>query len=331
VIKAPDFWRAGASSLWPVLLSPLSGLYGAAIRLLQLRNRPWRVPVPVLCVGNLIAGGAGKTPVAMAAATRLAARGVNAHFLTRGYGGTEKGPILADPRLHTAGDVGDEPLLLARLRPTGVARDRAAAARTAVAAGAEVLIMDDGFQNQSLVKDFSLLVVDGVYGFGNRKLLPAGPLREPLEAGFARADAIVAICPIREETALYLPDDTLPVLTARLVPGPSSKKLAVNRVVAFSGIARPGKFFETLEEIGCIIVSRREFPDHHPFKMKEINDLIQEANLKNARLVTTAKDAVRLNSEHRAAVEVLDVNLEFDQPSEFEQVLDILVTAVQEN
>jgi tetraacyldisaccharide 4'-kinase len=313
----------------PILLSPLAGIYGAAARLRQVRPRPWRVPVPVLCVGNIVTGGAGKTPVAMAAATRLAARGVNAHFLTRGYGGREKGPVLADPRLHSARDVGDEPLLLARLRPTWVARDRAAAARAAVAAGAEVLIMDDGFQNSSLVKDFSLLVVDGVYGFGNRRILPAGPLRETLEDGFSRADAIVAIGPIREETALYLPDN-MPVLSARLVPGSSAKKIAVKRVVAFSGIARPGKFFESLEEIGCIIVSRWEFPDHHPFKQREIDNLIKESQTKEARLVTTTKDAVRLTADQRIAVDVLEVNLKFDQPDKFEQVLDMLVAAVQE-
>ena len=328
MIKAPEFWNADSNSVVPALLSPFASIYTAATRLRHLRTQPCRVPVPVLCVGHIVVGGAGKTPVAMAAAIRLSARGVKAHFITRGYGGREKGPTLVDSRRHSARDVGDEPLLLARLGPTWVARDRAAAARTAVAAGAEVLIMDDGFQNPSLVKDFSLLVVDGMYGFGNRRNIPAGPLRESLKNGFSRADAVVAISPIREETALYLPD-TLPVLTAHLVPGPSSKKLAVKRVVAFAGIARPGKFFETLEEIGCIIVARWEFPDHHPFKPHEIEALIREAHTKNARLVTTAKDAVRLSSDHRRLVDILEVDLKFDAPDEFDQILDVLIASVK--
>jgi tetraacyldisaccharide 4'-kinase len=260
----------------------------------------------------------------MAAATRLAARGINAHFLTRGYGGREKGPLIADPRRHTAKDVGDEPLLLARLRPTWVARDRAAAARAATAAGAEVLIMDDGFQNFAIHKDLSLVVVDGVYGFGNRRTVPAGPLREPVSRGLARADAIIVVGPSLEETEIDIPDH-IPVLYARLTPGPNVKKLAVNRVIAFAGIARPRKFFETLEEIGCIIVARREFADHHPYKPKEIQDLIAEARAKNARLVTTAKDAVRVPSDQRLAIDILDVGLEFDQPDEFELLLDQLL------
>lgn len=324
MIRPPRFWSRDQASPWPALLAPLAGAFSGVARQRQKWARPWRVPIPVLCVGNLVVGGAGKTPVAMAAATRLAARGVNAHFLTRGYGGREKGPVLADPRRHGARDVGDEPLLLARLRPTWVARDRAAAARAAVAAGAEVLIMDDGLQNFAVHKDLSLVVVDGVYGFGNGRTLPAGPLREPVSRGLARADAIVVVGPLHEETEMHLPDN-MPVLRARLMPGPNVKKLAVNRVIAFAGIARPEKFFDTLEEIGCIIVARREFADHHPYKPREIQDLIAEARAKNARLVTTAKDAVRLPSDQRLAVDVLDVDLTFDRPDEFELLLDRLL------
>lgn len=324
--RPPEFWHGDKDCPWPTVLSPIASVYAHVTRRLREWTRPWQVPVPVLCVGNLVTGGGGKTPLAMAAATRLAARGVNAHFLTRGYGGREKGPLIVDPRRHTARDVGDEPLLLARLRPTWVSRDRAAGARAAVAAGAEALIMDDGFQNSSLKKDMSILAVDGVYGFGNCHTLPAGPLREPLAQGFARADAVVVVGPVLEDTRVHLPDN-LPVLEARLVPGPAAKKLAVNRVVAFAGIARPGKFFETLEDIGCIIVSRREFPDHHPYKQREIQNLIAEARTKDARLVTTAKDAIRLTHEQRLTVDVLDVNLVFHTPDTFELLLDRLLAS----
>lgn len=324
--RPPEFWHGDNDSPWPTVLSPIASVYAHVARRRREWTRPWQVPVPVLCVGNLVTGGGGKTPLAMAAATRLAARGVNAHFLSRGYGGREKGPLIVDPRRHTAQDVGDEPLLLARLRPTWVARDRAAGARAAVAAGAEALIMDDGFQNPSLKKDMSILAVDGVYGFGNCHTLPAGPLREPLAQGFARTDAVIVIGPILEDTRVHLPDN-LPVLEARLVPGPAAKKLAVNRVVAFAGIARPGKFFETLEDIGCIIVSRREFPDHHPYEQREIQNLIAEARAKDARLVTTAKDAIRLTHEQRLTVDVLDVNLVFLESDTFELLLDQLLAS----
>ncbi len=176
-----------------------------------------------------------------------------------------------------------------------------------------------------LEKDLSIIVVDGTYGFGNGRTLPAGPLREPITRGVARADAIVVVGPLLEDTEIHLPEN-IAVLQARLAPGPNVKKLVVNRVVAFSGIARPSKFFETLEEIGCIIVARREFPDHHLFKPDEIQKLIAEARAKNARLVTTAKDAVRLSADQRLAVDVLDVNLEFEQPDQFELLLDRLLT-----
>jgi tetraacyldisaccharide 4'-kinase len=328
MMRAPKFWERSSASLIPVLLSPFAALYSVVARARYKRTQPWKLPIPVLCIGNLVAGGAGKTPIAMAAATRLAARGVNAHFLTRGYGGQEKGPVLADPRQHTVRDVGDEALLLARIRPTWVARDRSAAARAAVAAGAEVLIMDDGFQNPSLAKDFSILVVDGTYGFGNHKTLPAGPLREPLDQGYARADAVIVMGQVLEDTEMYLPDQ-LPIMRARLAPGPGARDLAVKRVVAFAGIAQPEKFFETLEEIGCIIVSRREFPDHHPFSRSEIDRLVSEAVAKDARLVTTAKDAIRLPAENRLGVDVLEVNVDFDKPDQFELLLDALMATAQ--
>lgn len=326
MIRPPAFWHGDEDSPWPALLAPAAGLYAALDRFRRKRARPWQVPLPVLCIGNLVAGGGGKTPIAMAAATRLAARGVNAHFLSRGYGGREKGPMLVDPRRHNAQDVGDEALLLARLRPTWVGRDRTASARAAVAAGAAVLIMDDGFQNPSLVKDMSILAVDGGYGFGNRRTLPAGPLREPLAQGFARAHAIIVIGPALETTRMYLPEN-IPILEARFSPGPGVKKLAVNRVIAFAGIARPGKFFETLEEIGSIIVSRHEYPDHHPYTEREIQNLIAEAQAKDARLVTTAKDAIRLPQKHRLAVDVLEINVQFSEPDTFELLLDQLLAS----
>ncbi|MDX1542157.1 MAG: tetraacyldisaccharide 4'-kinase, partial [Geminicoccaceae bacterium] len=169
------------------MLDPFGRLYGVAGRLRRRFVRPWRAPVPVLCIGNLTVGGTGKTPLTMTLARRVAARGRRPHILSRGYGGRAKGPLRVDPGTHEALAVGDEPLLLADVAPTWVARDRRLSARAAIAAGADVLIMDDGFQNPALHQDLSLVVVDGTIGFGNHRLLPAGPLREPVAEGLGRA------------------------------------------------------------------------------------------------------------------------------------------------
>ena len=174
-MRAPEFWARDGG--FAALLAPLGLSYDLAGRLHRALARPHSVPVPVICVGNLVAGGAGKTPLVIALVEALATRGQRAYCLTRGYGGCEAGPVRVDPAAHDAKRVGDEALLLARIAPTWVARDRAAGARAASAAGAGIIVMDDGFQNPHIAKDLSLLAVDGAYGFGNAKVMPAGPLR----------------------------------------------------------------------------------------------------------------------------------------------------------
>ncbi|HYD65959.1 tetraacyldisaccharide 4'-kinase [Azospirillum sp.] len=319
-MRTPAFWYRPPTAA-ALALAPLGALYGLAGRLRFATTRAERAPVPIVCVGNLVAGGAGKTPVALALAEALAARGTAVHFLTRGHGGTERGPLRVDPARHDAGQVGDEALLLASHAPTWVARDRVAGARAAAAAGAEVVVMDDGFQNPHLAKDLSLVVVDGAAGFGNGCLLPAGPLREPVARGLSRADAVVLMGEDRTGVAARVAP--LPVLRARVEPD-ADHGLRGRRVLAFAGIGRPEKFFATLESLGAVLAGRVPFADHHPYTAAEVADLLARAEALNALPVTTAKDAVRLPADVRARVRVLPVCAVFDDAEALGALLDRL-------
>ncbi|MGE5766800.1 MAG: tetraacyldisaccharide 4'-kinase, partial [Bacteroidota bacterium] len=225
-MRTPEFWHSENTAAR--LLAPLGLAWQAAGAARRAFVRPWRAPVPVICVGNLVAGGAGKTPVVLSLLTLLRARGLRPAALTRGYGGSAAGPLLVDPARHDAATVGDEALLLAATGPTWLARDRVDGAREAVEEGAEVLVMDDGFQNPGLKKDLSLLVVDAGYGFGNGRVMPAGPLRETPAAGFARADAVVIVGGGDVAGIVARLPHGLPVLRARLEP--RDRTLANRRV-----------------------------------------------------------------------------------------------------
>lgn len=307
-MRAPDFWQHDG---WPArALSPIGALVDLVGRWRTATTSPWVAPVPVICVGNLSVGGTGKTPVAVAIAERLMARGVAPAFLTRGYGGRERGPLRVDPDRHVASDVGDEPLLLAAIAPTIVARDRAAGARLAASTGARAIIMDDGLQNPSLSKTLALVVVDGEAGLGNGRVIPAGPLRESLARGLARAHGFVLMGEDRHDLAARLRPHA-PVLTARLVPLPAPQ-LAGTRCLAFAGIGRPAKFFATLAALGAEAVETVALPDHHVFAPGEAERLVERAHDRGLRPVTTAKDRVRLPPALRDRVEVVHVRAMFD-------------------
>jgi len=316
-MRAPEFWaRPGPL---PALLRPLGLAYSAAGALRFALRRPARVAVPVLCVGNLVAGGAGKTPVALDLARRLAAAGRRPHILTRGYGGSLAGPARVEPERHAAAEVGDEALLLAAAAPTWIGADRVAAARAAVAAGADALILDDGFQNPALAKDLSLVVVDGGFGFGNCEVIPAGPLREPVERGLARAAAAVLIGEDSAGVGARLAA-RLPLLRADLAPV-GAADLAGRAVLAFAGIGRPAKFFATLEAVGARLVEQRAFPDHHPYREAELREIIAAADRAGALPVTTAKDAVRLPPALRAEIRTVEVELRWREPEALAGIL----------
>lgn len=317
-MRAPEFWTQGG--LAPALLAPCALLYRAGGALRERMTTAWAAPVPVICVGNLTVGGAGKTPTALAIGRVLQEFGLSVMFLSRGYGGSAKGPVLVDPAAHDARTVGDEPLLLARCAPTWVGRDRRDAARLAIADGADVLVMDDGLQNPSLRKDLRLVVVDGSYGFGNERVLPAGPLREPLARGLARADAFVVIGPDRLDLGRRL-SVRAPVLAAALVPDDAARGLAGRKVHAFAGIGRPDKFFATLDAIGAVRAAAHGFADHHPYREDEIEPLLADAERAGAVLVTTAKDHVRLPPALRGRVTAVAVDLKFEDPAALERLL----------
>ncbi len=326
-LSAPQFWHRPAG-LMADLLSPFGAAWSAAGRLSRAWARPYCAPIPVICVGNLVVGGAGKTPVAMALGAWLAERGVRPHLLGRGYRGRLAGPVLVDPSRHPAAAVGDEALLLARALPCWVARDRAAGVRAAHAAGAEAVLLDDGFQNPAVAKTLSLLVVDVAYRFGNGRVIPAGPLREPLGRGLARADAVVPVGetePAADGDVARIFGDR-PVLPAVLAPV-AGERFAGMRLSAFAGIGRPEKFFAALRRLGAEVVEARAFPDHHPFRAREIAALRRGAQRSRSRLVTTAKDIVRLPPAERRDIEVLEVEIRWLRPEALVRLLTPILEA----
>jgi tetraacyldisaccharide 4'-kinase len=322
-VRAPEFWRSDGGRFAPWLLRPLEGLT-AGLTAARVARPGWRAPVPVFCCGNAGVGGAGKTTVALDLGRRLVERGVAAHFLTRGYGGRARGVTRVEPGRHDAATVGDEALLLAEVAPTWVAADRAAGARAAVATGAEALVMDDGLQNPTLVKDLSLLVIDGVAGFGNGRLVPAGPLREPVEAAASRCAAAVLIGEDRCNALGALPA-AMTVLRARLVPMRDGPSLAGRRVLAFAGIASPPKFFATVADTGAVVSESVGFADHHCYSEMELRRLRDRAGRLDATLVTTAKDAARLSPAWREFVSIVHVALAWDDPGKLASLLTACV------
>ncbi|MES1989688.1 MAG: tetraacyldisaccharide 4'-kinase [Pseudomonadota bacterium] len=299
-MREPDFWklrRDGSFSVFPSLLAPVAYVWGAAGRIKRYYANPETAAVPIICIGNLTAGGTGKTPLALTLAERLIAAGEAVHFLTRGYGGSEHGPLQVNLERDTAKNVGDEPLLLARLAPTWVSVDRAEGAAAAARAGARVIIMDDGFQNNSLRKDFSLLVVDASAGLGNGRLIPAGPMRERLDDALKRTSAVMLVGRghAADPVAARARNQALPVFRA-ILRAKKAPDLDNRTVFAFSGIGRPAKFITTLQELHAVIAGVEEFPDHHMFTESDARKILLRARDLNAIIVTTEKDHVRLQA-----------------------------------
>jgi len=318
MIRSPAFWsHTGWESY---LLSPLSRAV-SAVTTRRIARAGWHAPVPVICCGNATIGGAGKTTLALDLAHRLKARGIAAHVLLRGYRGAPKASRRVD-RGDSVSITGDEALLLAEVAPTWTGADRAESARGAIAAGAEVLVMDDGLQNPSLNKTLSALVVDGTTGFGNGCVLPAGPLRERVETAASRCRVAVLIGPDINGAATRLPP-MLTVLRADLVQGDEILDLIGRPVLAFTGIAIPDKFFTALERAGVKLVSREAFADHHVFTSAELTLLHESAKARNAVLVTTPKDAVRLPAG--VSVNVVGVRLVWRVEAAIEALLDEVV------
>jgi tetraacyldisaccharide 4'-kinase len=332
-MREPAFWWR-AAGLEAGLLAPLAAIYGA-VAASRLTQSGARAAVPVICIGNPTVGGAGKTPLTLALARLLAAAGETPALLSRGYGGRLAGPLRVDVARHRAADVGDEPLLLARVAPTFVARDRVAGAQAA--AGASLILMDDGFQNPSLQKDFAVLVVDARRGIGNGRVVPAGPLRAPLHVQLARADALVVVgtAPAADAVAAAARARGVPVFHAGLEPDTAvAAALAGARVLAFAGIGDPEKLFATLKEAGIAVAATRGFPDHHRYTPAEARMLCEQAEREALLLVTTEKDLVRLQGDRSVAAlaaraRALPVTLRFADEAAFLRLLQARLAKVR--
>jgi len=325
-MRAPLFWHRDPGVL-STLLGPLGAIYAAGTRRRLSQGPREKVGVPVICVGNINAGGTGKTPTAMALAMHLSARGIKAHAVTRGYGGSLEGPVQVKELSHTADQTGDEALLLAAFLPTWVAKDRLAGARAAVEAGAEAIILDDGFQNPALFHDLSIVVVDAHRGFGNGRVIPAGPLREPVEAGLARADLLLSIGPgtAQEKFAKEWGGKIkLPHAKGHLAPLPTGLPLTGIPVLAFAGIGHPEKFFQTLKALGADLRAVHALDDHQPLTDTLMARMLREAKQLGAQVVTTEKDAVRLPPELRPKVMTVPVRLELEDWAPIDAQLDRL-------
>jgi tetraacyldisaccharide 4'-kinase len=324
-MHAPAFWwQPGRSGL----LGPLAAVYGAVAGL-RMQSRGGSAGVPVICLGNLTVGGGGKTPAALAVARLLLAAHERPFFLSRGYGGRLAGPVLVNAATHHAAEVGDEPLMLARLASTIVARNRAAGAKAARLGGASVVVMDDGFQNPSLKKDLAIVLVDGRRGIGNGRMIPAGPVRAPLAIQMSQAQALVVVGPPDGAAAVVELARTHGVALFRGRLEPDRANLAAlgrRKILAFAGIADPEKFFTTLAEAGLDVTERRPFPDHHRYTAAEAQSLLAGANAGNLLLLTTEKDQVRFAGVPRLAglaarAIALPVRLVIEEAEAFRQMV----------
>jgi tetraacyldisaccharide 4'-kinase len=306
-LKNPGFWK-DKHNLYGVLLSPFSALYQFVTSQRERFTSSIKVNVPVICVGNIVLGGAGKTPVAIMIASALQEQGLNVHILSRGYGGKLKGPLLVDPFHHTAQKVGDEPLLLAKIAPTWVSKNKIEGAQAAIKAGAEIILLDDGLQNPTLYKDFSILIVNGEYGLGNERIFPAGPLRETAQSAFRKANIIIMMGKDRQFLEKKWRGNC-PIFHGDLSPNMSDIQALKNKAIyAFAGIGHPEKFFTMLRNYGLHIIAEKAFPDHYPFKHKDLKELRTQANQFKAQLVTTEKDFLRLPQEEHQDIKIIRVH-----------------------
>lgn len=313
-MKTPLFWYQ-PPGIRSTLLRPLGWLYGKGGKLISAFKKPKRLQIPIISIGNVVCGGAGKTPTAIALAHLLQERGYKIHFVTRGHGGKERGPLAVDLSYHKAWDVGDEPLLLAQHAPTWVAKKRSDGVQKAIENGAQLIILDDGHQT-NLYKDISLVVVDLLQGFGNECVMPAGPLREELSEGLKRADGFITVLQNNSVAVLQNRSATLQrcntVFKAKIVPQPLT--IPSKRVVAFCGLGFPQKFYHSLKDLGLELVTTETFPDHHQYKDEDLLKLRKLAQKHNSILITTRKDLVKIPISWQDQLHVLDISIQFEDP-----------------
>ncbi len=313
-MKTPEFWKK--DNLLSKILAPLGGLYAVATYLRLKTAAPYKAAKPVICIGNLTAGGSGKTPVALSIAKLLQDMGRNPFFLSRGYGGTVHN-VVVNKMVHTPLQVGDEPLLLSETAPVVVNPDRASGAKLAIAHGADCLVMDDGFQNPGLYKDLAFLVFDGTYGIGNGRAIPAGPLRENFAAGLKRAQAVIIL---GEDKTGIATQTKLPIFYGKIVE--EQPNIANRQVLAFAGIGHPEKFYASLEKCGLNPVIKQNFPDHHGYTHAELQKLINLAEEKKLDIYTTSKDYVKIPFALQKKFKVLNISVVWENLPELQRFIN---------
>jgi len=329
---APDFWWRSDTAGAAVALWPVARLWGAAATRRLMRPPRFRPPVPVICVGNFVVGGAGKTPAVIALVRIARGRGLKPGILARGYGGRVKGPIVVDPAIYNADHVGDEALLLAAAAPTVVARDRVAGARKLIDEGVDAIVMDDGFQDPALAKDLSLVALDAGVGIGNGLTIPSGPLRAPLQSQLQRVDALLVVGDgdASEPVIRAAARAGRPIVKARIKPV-RVREWRKQPVLAFAGIGSPAKFFASLNEVGAPVARTVSYPDHYRYGVADAAHLIASADRDGLRLVTTEKDMVRLAgktgrlADLARRADAFRVTLEFDNPVAIGEMIDAVV------
>ena len=322
----PNFWKK--PHFLAYLLWPFSLIYWALTVLRTFRYRPEPLPVPVICIGNNTVGGNGKTPMVIFCAALLQKAGFSPHVISRGYKGSFQGTMRVDTSAHTAAEVGDEPLLIAKHAPCWVATRRADAALAAIAEGADCIIMDDGMQNPTIKKDLTLMVVDGTFGFGNRMMIPAGPCREPLEVSLNKAQMLIVMGEAKHKDVASVKQIHPHVFQAVLrVDERNKQRVADQSLIAFAGIGHPEKFFDTLRQCGAHLSATYPFADHHRYRDQELEKLISEAQEKGAALITTEKDWLRLPSVYQEKITYLPVSVAMQREDD---LATMMIAAIKE-
>ena len=331
---APKFWypENNEKSISSAALAPLGYIYSLLSKFRMLKSVQKQFDIPIVCIGNLNVGGTGKTPTTISAAQFLIEKDYNVHVVSRGYGGAAKGPLFINNREHSANEVGDEPLMLSAFAPTWVADERSAGIKNAISKGADIILLDDGFQDPSFYKDLSILTVNAKKGFGNKRCIPAGPLREALSSGLQRADILISIGDEPSQKnfkKIYKRDINLPVAIANLEVLNTGISWENMKVIAFAGIAHPENFFEALRAQGADIVSYQSLSDHQKLSSTLMKRLIEGARAENAQLVTTEKDYVRLPKQFRNEVITLPVRIKLNENLSWDKIFTPILRCLE--
>lgn len=323
MLKAPKFWYLKRDSFLSNCLYPFSLIFRLGTKLRNLFSREKISKLPIICIGNIVIGGAGKTPVALKIGNMLKQAGYNPHFVSKGYGGLEKNNTLVND-WHSPKSVGDEPLLLSEIAPTWIGLDRNKSFELANENGADCIVMDDGFQNPALQKDFSIIVINADQGFGNKRVIPAGPLRESVHRGLSRTNLVITIGNIAENIKRKIPKH-IPIIGANFKIQEDDLMLKGQKITAFAGIAYPEKFFNSLKLVKANIIDKRSYSDHHIYTEDDLLYLAEIANKNNSILVTTKKDFVRIPKSFRSLVRTIDGFIELDDEKLLLEILSNLI------